>query len=323
MVLEVLEPGLLSTIQDGGRDAAHLGVPGGGMCDRTVREIVAWLLDTDDPVAVEMTLLGATFAVRETCVVCVTGADLGGEVVEEGRPVPPGTTALLHAGTTLRFGAARDGARAYVSLAGGIDVPEVLGSRSTCLAGGFGGSYGRPLRAGDILRPATAQRLDLAGRKWPGLASGGLPEPGVTPIRVALGPHVSDVGADALDGLLGTDWTVDPRSDRMGLRLDGPPMPGGARRELLSLPMVAGAVQLPPGGAPIVLLADHQTVGGYPVPLVVSSVDIPRLAQLRPGDRLRFDGVTIDEAFRLGMAELWASKDVEDLFERSLAKGTA
>ena len=104
----------------------------------------------------------------------------------------------------------------------------------------------------------------------------------------------------------------------MGLRLDGAPVFGVATGELLSLPMVQGAVQLPPGGAPIVLLADHQTVGGYPVPLVVASVDLPRLAQLRPGDLLRFEGITLDEAFRLATAELRAVRDADEAFERSL-----
>ncbi len=273
---------------------------------------------------VEMTLLGATFAVREPCVVGLTGADFGGQIMEEARPVRPGTTALLRGGTTLRFGAAIDGARAYLALAGGIDVPQILGSRSTCLAGGFGGMDGRPLRAGDILRAVHPGRLDLAGRRWHGAVSGELPEPGVTPIRVVVGPHVAQVGPRALDGLLGNDWSVDPRSDRMGLRLEGVsirealPEADGDSGELLSLPMVQGVVQLPPGGAPIVLLADHQTVGGYPVPLVVAAVDLPRLAQLRPGDLLRFEGITLDEAFRLSTAELRSVRDAEEAFERSL-----
>ncbi len=272
------------------------------------------------PAAVEMTLLGGTFAVRATCVIGLTGADFQGEIPEEGRPVRPGTTVLVHGGTTLRFGEGRDGARAYLSLAGGIDVPEVLGSRSTCLAGGFGGIEGRPLRAGDVLRGIHPGWLDLAGRHHPGPLSGELPAPGVSVVRVVLGPHVSHVGSPILDALLGTEWTLDPRSDRMGLRLEGAAVPDVKRGELLSLPMVQGAVQLPPGGAPMVLLADHQTVGGYPVPLVVASVDLPRLAQLRPGDRLRFEGITHDDAFRLVVAEREVWRDAATRFERSLAE---
>ncbi len=321
-MLEVIEAGLLATLQDRPRDAADLGVSPGGACDVTALRALERLVDGRG--VVEMTLLGATFAVRETCVVGLTGADFGGQIVEEARPMRPGTTALLRGGTTLRFSAGIDGARAYLALAGNIDVPQILGSRSTCLAGGFGGMDGRPLRAGDILRAVYPDRLDLAGRRWPGAVSGELPEPGVTPIRVVLGPHVAHVGTRALDGLLGTDWSVDPRSDRMGLRLEGVPIreavpdADGDSGELLSLPMVQGAVQLPPGGAPIVLLADHQTVGGYPVPLVVASVDLPRLAQLRPGDRLRFEGITLDDAFRLGLAELRAWHAADEAFERSL-----
>lgn len=321
-MLEVIEAGLLSTLQDRPRDAAKLGVSPGGACDPTALRALERLVNGRG--VVEMTLVGATFAVRRTCVVGLTGADFGGQIVEEGRRLQPGTTALLHRGTTLRFDAAIDGARAYLALAGGIDVASVLGSRSTCLAGGFGGVEGRPLRTGDILRPIDQGQLDLADRRWPGAVSGELPEVGVTPIRVVLGPHVALVGSRALDGLLGTDWSVDPRSDRMGLRLEGVPSlhvvpgAGGQSGELLSLPMVQGAVQLPPGGAPIVLLADHQTVGGYPVPLVVAAVDLPRLAQLRPGDQLRFEGITLDEAFRLSTAELRAVRDADEAFERSL-----
>ncbi|MEJ7802929.1 MAG: biotin-dependent carboxyltransferase family protein [Candidatus Limnocylindria bacterium] len=321
-MLEVIEAGLLSTLQDRPRDAAMLGVSPGGACDRTALRALERLVNGRG--VVEMTLLGATFAVREPCVVGLTGADFGGQIVEEGRLLRSGTTALLHRGTTMRFDAAIDGARAYLALAGGIDVPEIFGSRSTCLAGGFGGVEGRPLRPGDIVRAVHPGRLDLAGRWWPGAVSGELPEPDVTPIRVVLGPHVAHVGSRALDVLLGTEWWVDPRSDRMGLRLEGVPSlaavpeAGGESGELLSLPMVQGAVQLPPGEAPIVLLADHQTVGGYPVPLVVASVDLPRLSQLRPGDVLRFEGITLDEAFRLSTAELRAVRDADEAFERWL-----
>lgn len=320
-MLEVIDGGALSTIQDRGREASDLGVARGGACDRTALAALEVLVEGRG--AVEMTLSGATFAVRQTCVIGLTGADFGGELVEERRRVRPGTTMLVHKGTTLRFGACLDGARAYLSLAGGIDVPEVLGSRSTCLAGAFGGIHGRPLRAGDELKALGPERLDLAGRRWTGAVSGALPNPGMAPVRVVLGPHVSGIAPPALDALLGTEWTVSLRSDRMGLRLDGPPIPDVETRELLSLPMVEGAVQLPPGGTPIVLLADHQTVGGYPVPLVVASVDRPRLGQLRPGDRLRFEGITLDEAFRLGTAERQAWRAAEAAFERPAEEAPA
>ncbi|CAN5751171.1 biotin-dependent carboxyltransferase family protein [soil metagenome] len=325
-MLEVLEAGALSTIQDRARDVSDLGVPPGGACDTTAWRALSELVGGS--ATVEMTLTGATFAVRETCVIGLTGADFGGEVPEESRPVRPGTTALVRAGTTLRFGAGLDGARAYLSLAGGIDVPEVLGSRATCLAGGFGGLDGRTLRPGDILRGIHPGRLDVAGGRWPGPISGALPEPGVSVVRAVLGPHVSLVGSPPLDALLDTDWTVDPRSDRMGLRLEGSsfeqmPPAGRESGELVSLPMVTGAVQVLPGAAPIVLLADHQTVGGYPVPLVVASVDLPRLAQLRPGDRLRFEGTTHDDAFGLIVAEREAWRVAAERFRRSLTAAAA
>lgn len=302
MSLEVLEAGFLTTVQDAGRPAwTHLGVPVGGACDPWSLAVANLLAGNDAGAgALEMTLSGPTLAVRAATVVGLAGADLGGVVRETGERLAPGLAHRLEAGTTIEFpggAGSAGGARAYLAPGGGVDVPLVLGSASTALAAGFGGSQGRPLRPGDRiagrLGEGHGRRPDaVAGRAWPRLADDPLTDDG--PIRVIAGP-----AAGAAE-LAAVSWRVATGSDRIGLRLDGPPLAAGtgpgAAGELLSHGVVWGAVQVPPGGAPIVLLADHQTTGGYPVVAVAIAADRPRLGQLRPGDEVRFASVGVDEA---------------------------
>ncbi|TME79246.1 MAG: biotin-dependent carboxyltransferase family protein [Chloroflexi bacterium] len=223
-VLEVLAPGVLSTIQDGGRpNAAHLGVPPCGACDSWSFAIANLLMGNpaDAPV-LEITLAGPELLVRETCTIALTGSDLGATSVGEGRPLTPGIAHTLWAGSTVRFERAAsadgpDGARAYLALAGGIDVPRVLGSASTCLVGGFGGIDGRALQPGDVLVPARLGDLSAAGRAWRPANRLGLVN--ASPIRVVPGPHLETVGMAALSALVAGDWRVQTESDRMAVRL--------------------------------------------------------------------------------------------------------
>jgi antagonist of KipI len=307
VTLEVLEPGLLTTVQDAGRpDWTHLGVPTGGACDRWSLAVANLLAGADaGAAALEMTITGPTLAVRAATTIAIGGADLGGVVRETGRRLPPGRSYALIERTTIAFpgGAAGGGARAYLAVAGGIDVPLALGSRSTLASARIGGVEGRPLRAGDVIRSRGGAAGDAHGeeRAWPWVQGDPFASPaapamrGVTStLRVVPGP------AAGLEALVGAEWRVRPDSDRVGLRLepaDGDVSRGGADAgELLTHGVVHGAIQLPPGGAPLVLLADHQTTGGYPVAAVVARVDHPLLGQLRPGDTLRFVPVTADEA---------------------------
>ena len=308
-MLEVLQPGLLTTVQDGaGRPwAAALGVPRAGAADpdglADANRVVG---NEPDAGGLEMTLLGPTLRALGPCVVALGGADLAARLEPSGRRLRPGLALRLAAGDVVAFGppVPGTGCRGYLALAGGLDVPIVLGSASTCLPGRFGGLDGRSLVAGDR----------LTGRdSGPGMRPGGPPSPagrvlagsdGAIHLRVVAGPHRVP---GAVEGLLAQPWRASPESDRVGLRLAGDPIDGG-RGDLRSYPMRWGAVQLPPSGEPIVLLVDAPTVGGYPVVAVVAGVDLGRLGQVGPGDAVVFDLVTIEAA----QAALRASRSAAD-----------
>ena len=289
-MIEVLEPGFLTTIQDAGRPAwTHLGVPIGGACDTWSLAVANTLVgNAPGAAAIEMTIVGPVIRARDDVVVAVAGADLGGGL-------GTGRAARLRAGDTVDFpGTTRGvGARAYLAVAGGVDVPDVLGSASTALAAGFGGLGGRALRAGDVLQARAAAAPPAGDTVWPAIRDA--PELGGAepPIRVVRGPAA---GGGGLEALLAASWSVAAGSDRVGVRLDGPritPRDGGA---ILSHGVTFGAIQVPPDGAPIILLADGQTTGGYPVPAVVISADRPRLGQARPGSRIAFEEVSLEVA---------------------------
>jgi antagonist of KipI len=305
--LEVVEPGFLTTVQDAGRtEWTHVGVPIGGACDRGSLA-VANLLAGNPPgaAALEMTLVGGAFRATASLRIGLAGADLGGHVRETGRPLVPGRSHLVAAGSTIAFPGVADadaGARAYLALPGGIDVPDLLGSRSTALAAGFGGLEGRALRTGDVIaaasdvprasgphNPAKAPRGGQPWSEsiWPADDVDSDPD---EPIRIIGGPW------KGTDDLVGRPWRVAAGSDRVGLRLEGPPIRVHDRVDLPSFGVIPGSIQVPPDGTPIVLLADAQTTGGYPVVALAIAADMPRLAQLRPGAEVRFAEVTIATA---------------------------
>jgi antagonist of KipI len=214
--------------------------------------------------------------------------------------VPRGMSWLVRAGTEVRFSGARDrssGARCYIAVAGGFSVPPVLGSRSTYLPGGFGGYSGRQLRAGDTLYANGYNRLpaELAGKS---VLTSAVRTSAVTSLRFV--PYVGrgSVAAELRERAIALEFEVSPASDRMGVRLV--PKQEGALSwrgtELTSFGVVRGAIQLPPGGAPVVLGADHQTTGGYPLLGVISRADWSLVAQLKPGHKVRLQPITLNEA---------------------------
>ncbi|MCI0346706.1 MAG: biotin-dependent carboxyltransferase family protein [Chloroflexi bacterium] len=298
-VFEVLEPGLLTTVQDVGRRGfGDLGVPISGACDSwSLAEANALLGNDPGAAALESTLLGPELRALRDVVIAVAGADLQTEIRPSGRRIAIGTTASLRAGDVLALPSPADaGARAYVAVPGGVDVPLVLGSRSTCLVASFGGFDGRALRAGDIVAAAWADPSRDDVRRWPGPHT---PTGGGT-VRVLPGP---DSNLGLLAALSARPWSVSTSSDRRGVRLVGdalgaPPAAG----ERLTIGVLPGSVQLPPDGQPIVLLADAQPTGGYPVIGVVIEADLPIAGQLAAADDVRFEVISPGEAATANLA---------------------
>jgi KipI family sensor histidine kinase inhibitor len=313
--LAVLRPGPLSTVQDLGRHGyARYGVSVSGAADTDALLLGnALLQNLPGAAALELTMGGAEFEVLAPCEVVVTGADC--EVLSGDRKLPPHVRMYLATGDLLRVGGALRGARAYLCVQGGVQVESVLGSCSTDIRAGMGGIDGRALRPGDILRRGTAYApAGVAGGTTARLATHHyLPPDGIWVIRVLSGPEAPrpPLSPPAQSGrpecyLLPGTYTVEPSSDRVGVRLHPLQVPSNhlsySRKEMtekISEGVPEGAIQLLPGGEAIVLLADHQTTGGYPVIATAASVDMWRVAQLRPGDRVRFRLISLESAVNL------------------------
>jgi biotin-dependent carboxylase-like uncharacterized protein len=305
-VLEVVAPGLLTTVVDGGRPGfGHLGVPIGGACDRRSLALANRLLGNEpDAAALEVSLLGPELRALTDVVVAIAGADFDAVTRPSGRRVRPASAAHLELGNTLALpGPPEHGARGYIALAGGVDVPVVLGSRSTCLVAGFGGFEGRALRAGDVI-PAVGVAATAATLPFV-MAVNASPV-----VRILPGPDATDA---LLAGLMAARWQVSPSSDRRGVRLTGDPLPSPGDGQRLSLGVLPGTIQLPPDGQPIVLLADAQPTGGYPVIGVVIEADLPVVGQLAAAVDVRFEVVDPGSARQASMAvrslTAWPSRD--------------
>ncbi len=310
MSVHVLAPGLLTTLQDGGRRGwRHLGVGTAGALDPFSHAVANRLVgNARDAVTMEISLQGPRLRFDRPARIALCGADI--EAAADDTALPGWRHIDLLAGSTLALGRCRRGARAYLAIAGGFAVPSVLGSASTDLRGGFGGMRGRGLAAGDVLplaRQSQAEIHDLGIAPW-----WIDPTPDLELHAHADRPEVVRVLAsrdalDPADALFAGAWQVAPASNRQGLRLQRLSTTGSGAaalqlahpREAVSEPVAPGTIQLPPDGGPIVLLADAQTHGGYPRIGHAIRADWPRLAQLLPGDALRFQPCTTDEARRL------------------------
>jgi antagonist of KipI len=297
-MLEVLDGGWLTTIQDLGRPGyERYGIPVSGAMDFFALRVANGLVGNPPSAAgLEITLVGPVLAATAPCLVAVTGADLTFQV--DGREMPMWMSVFVRRGSVISFGGRRRGCRAYLAVAGGIEVPPVLGSRSTYLPGRFGGWEGRALRAGDRLPigPVSGHLPERAGRRFPPHR---LPAYSDCPtVRAVPGPQDDHFPPEGLETFFGAEYRVSPTSDRMGYRLEGPPV-ARRRAEIISDGVPPGAVQVPPDGQPIVMMADHQTTGGYPKIATVITADRPLLAQCVPGEsRIRFAAVDIAEAQR-------------------------
>ena len=291
MSIRVLRPGLLSTLQDRGRHGLqHVGLcPGGAMDPVALALANALVGNARDEAALEITVIGPELEFEEPTLVAVCGAEFKGSF-PHNRPV------LAPAGSRYNVGRAVRGARAYLAVAGGFAVEPVLGSRSTFLPGRFGGFQGRALRHGDVLPlrdPSSSTRFGSlkktrdASVRWsaPPLT---LPDREPVLLHVVEGQHFGSFEPAAQRAFFDAVWRISPDSNRMGFRLGGPALARAQSDEVLSGPTCLGTVQVPANGVPIVLMADHQTTGGYPRIAEVVSADVPRLAQLAPGGTVHF-----------------------------------
>ena len=294
--LLVLEPGLLTTVQDLGRPGLmRFGVTPGGALDRTAL-VLGNLLVGNEPGAagLEITLIGPRLRFSKPAVVVLTGADLGATLNDVTLPL--WAPAAVRSDDELAFLPTPTGAaRAYVCIAGGVSVDLVMGSRSTDLFGRFGGWSGRALEAGDEL-PLVAPRAPIDHLLRRRLAH---PPPKYDqniPVRVVLGPQADLFTSDGLATFLDGAYAVSPQSDRMGLRLTGPGIAHRDGADLISEGIAHGAIQVPGDGQPIVLLSGRQTIGGYPKIATVIGADLDALGQRRPGHSVRFAAVDLQAA---------------------------
>ena len=323
MSIEVLKPGLLTTLQDAGRYGYQRhGVLASGAMDPFALRVANLLVgNRETEAALEITLQGPVLRFEKETLVAVCGASLSPHL--DGEPVPEWQAIWVNAGGVLEFGRAAAGCRAYLAVAGGFDVPLVMGSKSTFLRGKLGGFEGRALKAGDILPIGGALTYkdvvihdedDAADfqntseiRSGKAFSNCGqyvswelFPEYAENPtVRVLRGNQFDAFSAEAQERFFAEPFLVTPQSDRMGYRLQGPELSLSEPLEMISEAVTMGTIQVPPDGNPIVLMADRQTTGGYPKIAQVATVDLPVMAQLKPGDRVRFQDIALEEAQRL------------------------
>ncbi|MFQ5874272.1 MAG: biotin-dependent carboxyltransferase family protein, partial [Dehalococcoidia bacterium] len=294
-LIEVIEPGLLTTVQDTGRRGyARYGVPTSGAMDTFALRVANILVGTPEGEAcLEITVTGPRLRFLSDALVALTGADLAPRL--DGEPMRMWEAVTVRSGSTLSFEGPREGSRTYLALAGGIDVPRVMGSKSTYLKAQLGGLEGRALKSGDRLgAPLPSPPHELEGRRAPR---------DLTPtyghqhlIRVITGPQDDAFTKKGLKTFLRSVYTITPQSDRMGYRLEGPKIQHKESPDIISDGIPLGGIQVAGDGMPIVLMADRGTSGGYTKIATVISVDVDVLAQSMPGDEVRFEAVGIEQA---------------------------
>lgn len=306
MTIRVLKPGFFTTVQDRGRYGyAHLGISPAGAADTLSLRIANLLVGNHEYTpALEMTLLGATLEFQVHAVIAVCGATCDCKVGHNR--VATNAVVELSPGSVLQCGSTTDGARSYLAVQGGFDVPSVMGSASTDMRGRFGGHQGRRLQTGDVLCVRNAE--EIRTRRMRAGAPDALQRTG--PIGVTRGAQIDWFTVDTYARFLATTYAVSEQSDRAGLRLKGEAITLRQQTQLLTDGIPLGAIQVPQDGQPIILFVDQQTTGGYPKIANVIAADMHRIGQLRPRDEVRFAEVSIAEAINaLRAQERWL-KDI-------------
>lgn len=297
MSITVLNPGLLTTVQDQGRwGYQQFGVPVSGACDPHSAAMANIFVSNDPGTGVlECTLMGPQLRFDCDEVIAITGGDLSPSL--DGKPIPSYAAVEVKAGQTLRFGAPKAGCRAYLAVAGGFDLPEVMGSQSTYMKAALGGYEGRKLQKGDVLK-----------LKAPVATFGNIRQRSISPefrpravytLRVILGPQDDAFTEKGVADFLGGEYTVTQEFDRMGCRLEGPVIEHKNGGDIISDGIAFGAIQVPGAGKPILMLADHQTTGGYTKIANVITADFRLAGQLKGGDKVRFEQISVKQAQEL------------------------
>jgi antagonist of KipI len=313
---EVLEPGILTTIQDLGRYGfSQFGVPPSGALDPFSCRVGNLLVgNPEGEASIETTVMGLKLKALREVVMAVTGGDLS--PILNGEPLEMWRTHLLVEGDIINFKKVRTGCRAYLAASGGLIFPEVMGSRSTYLSGKFGGLDGRALKKGDILfTPDIRSSLSQLGFRFPG---DWIPQFGKEALlRVISGPQDHHFTEKGLQTLSSSFYQVTPRCDRMGVRLDGPQIErrSDVDESIISEGLIAGAIQVPGDGKPIIILTELVT-GGYTKIAAVISTDLSKVAQLKPGDRVMFAPVSVEEAHGLLREQEERLLKFKDFFEQ-------
>ncbi len=308
--IRVLRPGLLTTVQDLGRVGyQRFGVSPSGAMDSFALIVANRLVGNQDHAAgLEMTAQGPELLFESDALIALTGADLSAAVDQV--PLPLWTSAQIRRGEHLQFGPRCSGARTYLAVAGGIAVPLVLGSRATDLRGRFGGLEGRALAKDDLL---LGGHVPSGVSRCVGLVCPLSLRPILSPtptLRLIAGPHAEEFDPEAMAALRSAPYRVMPESNRMGYQLQGPPLIHHRAAEGISTAVTMGALQVLPNRQPVLLMAERQTTGGYPMIGVVISVDLTSAAQLMPGDPVRFATTTVGDAVALARTR-WAELNAQ------------
>jgi biotin-dependent carboxylase-like uncharacterized protein len=297
-IVQIVQPGPMTLVQDRGRFGFQkLGVSVSGAVDIDSFDLGNLLVGNDpDAACLEVLLGGLEIVFLGDSVIAVTGTE--SDVTIDGVPISLGVSYFVHSDARLKLGIATDGLRTYIAVAGGIDIPQMLGSRSTHIASKIGGVDGRSLAAGDALNLGEPTDLAASGLLLEGETTS-CPT-GEISVRIMMGPQDDEFSDAGIESLLNSSYVVSDQSNRQGLRLEGPVIESkSGRYDIVSDAVVNGSIQVPGDGKPIILLADRQTTGGYAKIATIATVDLPRLGQATPGTNITFTAITVEESQEL------------------------
>lgn len=308
--LKVIKPGPHTTVQDAGRPGLRrYGIPTSGAMDQFSLHIANALVgNPPDAAAIEVTLQGFVIEALAQVVIAITGGDLGAQ--RNNQPAPVWETFVLEPGDRLGFRKRASGCRAYVAVRGGIDSPEFPGSRSTFARGRMGASLkeGDTISIGRLLRPSATRQRSLPAHLRPALSA-------QQTVRVILGPQTEYFTQHGIDTFLRSVYSISPKSDRQGFRTEGPPVEIAKGPDIISDPTPLGAIQIPGDGKPIILHRDGQVTGGYAKIATVIGADLDKFGQMMPGDTIRFQTVSRDEALTFAYQEKQRLNVIRTLIE--------